>query len=149
MRALIFVAAVTAVTADVAAQPLPGTSDDPAELLAIWPAVVDAPLRGFAVRGQTPADTLILVDGFEMPTLQHFGVRSIVPARMLADGALRTVPDVSIGRASTAVALELGRRAQGWEVESTLYDVALRAPHGGVRYSLPTLGDRTYVDGQV
>lgn len=135
-----------------AAQPLPGTADDPAETLEIVPSVVDNPLGGFAVRGGTVADTLILLDGFEIPTLRHArGLRSVIPMHMLAQGSLVTAPDVSIGRAPTAVRLTTGADRSG--AQASTFDIAAQVvsehASGSLRRSvLDAVSDTTYMDLQ-
>lgn len=132
------------------AQPLPGTADDPAETLEIVPSVVDNPLGGFAVRGGTVADTLVLLDGFEIPTLRHArGLRSVLPMQMLAQGSLVTAPDVSIGRAPTAVRLTTGARNSG--LEASTFDVGARLRtadiSAGMRKSVfDAISDTSYLD---
>lgn len=143
--------------ASAVAQPLPGTADDPAELIGIWPAAVDMPLGGLAVRGATEADTVVLVDGFEVPRLQHFGLRSIVPATMVFDGSLSTAPAVSLGRAPTAITIETGSRIQNLAVDVNTFEVAAVARAAGPRANtvlavrqsvLGPLLDASYVDMQ-
>jgi hypothetical protein len=156
MRALLVVAILGA---PASAQVLPGTNDDVGGALALVPSVVPIPLEGFAVRGGQPEDTVILVDGFEIPQLQHFlGLRSVVPAQMLSNAVLQTAPDVDTGRAANAVSLEwVGKLAQH-QVELSTYDVAARvhrAPGSseitvGVRTSLlDPVADIGYSDGQL
>ncbi len=112
MRSLVAVAVVASWGRPASAQLLPGTNDDVAGALVLVPSVVPIPLEGFAVRGGMPDDTVILVDGFEIPRLQHFlGLRSVVPTQLLEGAALKTAPDVSLGRAPTAVVMSTSARA--------------------------------------
>jgi hypothetical protein len=140
MRALLVVAILGA---PASAQVLPGTNDDVGGALALVPSVVPIPLEGFAVRGGQPEDTVILVDGFEIPRLQHFlGLRSVVPVQMLSDAALKTAPDVGIGRAANAVALESMGRVTQHQLELSTYDVAARV-HRASGASEIAVGART------
>lgn len=153
MRSFVVVAVVASWSRPVSAQMLPGTNDDVAGALVLVPSVVPIPLHGFAVRGGTPEDTLILVDGFEIPRLQHFlGLRSVILRGILADAAVKTAPDVSLGRASTAVSMQLGMRS-AMQVEANTFDVSLlsRGPRSvaGFRYSISDpITNTGYLDGQ-
>jgi hypothetical protein len=101
MRALVVVALLAA---SASAQSFPGMADDPAAALHIVPSVVDAPLQQLAVRGGTPEDTAIYVDGFEIPRLQHvLALRSVIPEDMLAYGYLANPPDISVARPSAVI----------------------------------------------
>jgi hypothetical protein len=73
-------AGVVAVVATTAAAQVPGTGDDPIREVMVDPAFVDSELPVLALRGGSPADTVVLFDGFELPWLFHpSGVRSFVP----------------------------------------------------------------------
>lgn len=137
MRSLVVVALLAA---PASAQMLPGTNDDVGGALVLVPSVVPIPLQGFAVRGGTPDDTLILLDGFEIPRLQHFlGLRSVIPRHVLEGAALKTSPDVSLGRAPTAVVMST-RATAPTEAELNTLDASgwVRGQLGGagVRFSL-------------
>lgn len=60
---------------------------------------------GLIIRGASPEDSRILVDGFEVPILYHFlGVQSVLPSEMI--DSLEFVPggfDVAIGGASAGI----------------------------------------------
>jgi hypothetical protein len=108
------------------AQMLPGTNDDVGAALLLIPSVVPVPLEGFAVRGGTPDDTVILLDGFEIPRLQHFlALRSVIAADSLGDASLKTAPDVNVGRAPTALALTSETQAKH-SVEVSTLDASAR-----------------------
>jgi hypothetical protein len=140
MRALLVVAILGA---PASAQVMPGTNDDVGGALVLVPSVVPIPLEGFAVRGAAPEDTVVLVDGFEIPRLQHFlGLRSVLPAQVLSDAALKTAPDVGIGRGSTAVMLESGGRLAQHQLELSTFELAARL-HLAPGSSEITFGART------
>ncbi|MEO8704542.1 MAG: TonB-dependent receptor plug domain-containing protein [Kofleriaceae bacterium] len=60
---------------------------------------------GLIIRGSSPEDSRILVDGFEIPVLYHFlGVQSVLPSEMLSD--IEYLPGafgVGYGRASGGI----------------------------------------------
>ncbi len=146
--------AVVALVGTAHAQALPGTHDDVGPTLALVPSVVDIPFGGFAVRGGTEADTLLLFDGFAIPRLNHvLGLRSVVPLELIGHGVLKTAPDASIGPAS-AVTLDSGARTRRSGAELTTFDLAagVISPDAAfrVRTSLaPALYDVGYQDGQL
>lgn len=88
---------------------LPGAGNDPIRALDAMPGVVSFPLpladSGVAIRGASPQDSKILIDGFEVPALYHnIGFRSIVPAEAI--DKLEYIPggfDVGFGRASSGI----------------------------------------------
>ena len=62
--------------------------------------------QGVIIRGSSPEDSRILLDGFDIPQLYHFLNRSIVPTRAVA--GLDYLPggfDVRYGRASSCSTL--------------------------------------------
>ena len=72
---------------------------------------------GLIIRGASPEDSRILVDGFEVPILYHFlGVQSVLPSEMI--DTLEFVPggfDVSVGGASAGIVEITSRRgARDW-----------------------------------
>lgn len=72
---------------------------------------------GLIIRGASPEDSRILVDGFEVPILYHFlGVQSVLPSEMI--DTLEFVPggfDVSVGGASAGIVEITSRRgARAW-----------------------------------
>src|SRR5262249_8973350 len=63
---------------------IPGTGGDLVRTLTIMPGVVNAQLPlgfgGIVIRGASPEDSKILIDGFEVPLLYHaIGFRAVVP----------------------------------------------------------------------
>jgi TonB family protein len=65
---------------------IPGTFGDPLGVVKNLPSVARVPLGSgeIVVRGSSPEDTLINIDGVAIPYLYHFGgIRSAVPAGML------------------------------------------------------------------
>jgi len=88
---------------------LPGAGNDAIKALEAMPGVVSFPMpladSGIAIRGSSPQDSKILVDGFEIPMLYHvIGFRSIVPAEAIDQ--LEYIPggfDVAFGRASSGI----------------------------------------------
>jgi hypothetical protein len=88
---------------------LPGAGNDAIKALEAMPGVVSVALpiaeTGIAIRGASPQDSKILVDGFEIPMLRHvIGFRSIIPAESIDQ--LEYIPggfDVAFGRASSGI----------------------------------------------
>ncbi|MBI5511542.1 MAG: TonB family protein [Deltaproteobacteria bacterium] len=65
---------------------IPGTFGDPIAVVTNLPSVAHTPFGSGAliVRGSSPADTIINVDGTNVPYLYHFGgIRTAIPAGML------------------------------------------------------------------
>lgn len=89
---------------------LPGTGGDLLASLDSLPGVT-APSgfgggggQGVIIRGSSPEDSRILLDGFDIPQLYHFLNRSIIPTRAVA--GLEYLPggfDVRYGRASSGI----------------------------------------------
>ncbi len=90
-------------------QRMPGTGGDVVQTLRVMPGVtnVEVPigLTGVPIRGSSPQDSRILVDGFEIPILFHgIAFRSVLPAETIR--SLDYLPggfDVSYGRATSGV----------------------------------------------
>jgi hypothetical protein len=88
---------------------MPGTGGDLMQTVAAMPGVAATALplgaTGVVIRGSSPQDSKILVDGFEVPVLYHaLGLRSVV--REEAIDALDYLPggfDVSLGRATSGI----------------------------------------------
>jgi hypothetical protein len=80
----------------------PGAMNDALRAVTILPAAARIPYSfgGLVLRGMSPRDTSVLVDGVEIPMAFHFGgISAVFPTGLLED--LRVVPsgfDVSIGR---------------------------------------------------
>jgi outer membrane receptor protein involved in Fe transport len=70
---------------------LPGTRGDALSAVQSLPGIANTGTftpfsSGIIVRGSDPSDARILVDGFEIPILYHFGaVQSILPSEMIQD----------------------------------------------------------------
>jgi hypothetical protein len=100
-------AALLLLTSTALAQSVPGTADDPLASLTMLPEVVDAPLYpGLVLRGGEPADSMVLLDGFELPTTFHgeTGLRSLLIPGTSSTQIRRVV--FGNGRASGFVMLE-------------------------------------------
>jgi outer membrane receptor protein involved in Fe transport len=88
---------------------IPGTGGDLVRTLTIMPGVLNTQLptgpSGVVIRGSAPADSKILIDGFEIPILYHsIGFRAIVPTESIA--SLDYLPggfDVAFGHAASGV----------------------------------------------
>ncbi len=67
---------------------------------------------GLIIRGSSPEDSRILVDGFEIPILYHFlGVQSVIPSELISD--IEVLPGAygpEVGRASAGVVSVTSRR---------------------------------------
>lgn len=130
--------ATTIARDDIAA--VPGTGNDLLASVDILPGVTSpaagpASFNGLIIRGSSPQDSKILVDGFEIPFLYHIGLRSILPTESI--DALEYLPggfDVSYGRASSgivAVTTRGGDPKFGAQGELSVIDGGLLA-HGTV-----------------
>ncbi len=90
-------------------QRVPGTGGDIVRALTVMPGVVNLQIplgySGVVIRGASPQDSKVLIDGFEVPVLFHnIGFRAIVPAEAIA--SLDFIPggfDVAYGRASSGI----------------------------------------------
>ncbi|MEO8704775.1 MAG: TonB-dependent receptor plug domain-containing protein [Kofleriaceae bacterium] len=90
-------------------QRVPGTGGDIVRALTVMPGVVNLQIplgySGVVVRGASPQDSKVLIDGFEVPVLFHnIGFRAITPAETIA--TLDFIPggfDVAFGRASSGI----------------------------------------------
>ena len=90
-------------------QRVPGTGGDIVRALTVMPGVVNLQIplgySGVVIRGASPQDSKVLIDGFEVPVLFHnIGFRAIVPAEAIA--TLDFIPggfDVAFGRASSGI----------------------------------------------
>lgn len=130
---------------------VPGTGGDLVQTLRVMPGVtnleVPVGIAGVPIRGSSPQDSKILVDGFEIPILFHnIAFRSVLPAETIQ--SLDYLPggfDVAYGRATSGVVaittrpgaehrqvqgevslLDGGVLAQGAAGKRTKYLVALR-----------------------
>lgn len=143
-------------------QRVPGTGGDIVRALTVMPGVVNlqVPLgyNGVVIRGASPQDSKVLIDGFEVPVLFHnIGFRAITPAETIA--TLDFIPggfDVAFGRASSGIVnlttrngadkragqaevsfIDGGVIAQGPAGKDTQYLVALR--RSTIDFVLPAL----------
>ncbi|MBA2538098.1 MAG: TonB-dependent receptor [Deltaproteobacteria bacterium] len=90
-------------------QRVPGTGGDIVRALTIMPGVVNLQIplgySGVVIRGASPQDSKVLIDGFEVPVLFHnIGFRAVTPAETIA--TLDFIPggfDVAYGRASSGI----------------------------------------------
>ncbi len=90
-------------------QRVPGTGGDIVRALTVMPGVVNLQIplgySGVVIRGASPQDSKVLIDGFEAPLLFHnIGFRAITPAETIA--TLDFIPggfDVAYGRASSGI----------------------------------------------
>jgi hypothetical protein len=125
-------------------QRIPGTGGDVVRALSAMPGVVNQQIplgySGVVIRGASPQDSKVLIDGFEIPLLFHpLGIRAIVPAESIE--SLTFVPggfDVAYGRSSSGVVLLTTR--PGSEQRSTQAEVSLI--DGGL-IAQGTVGKRT------
>jgi hypothetical protein len=91
----------------------PGAMNDALRAVTILPAAARIPYSfgGLVLRGMSPRDTSVFVDGVEIPIAFHFGgISAVFPTSLLAD--MRVVPsgfDVSLGRTQGG-AIELTTR---------------------------------------
>ena len=135
---------------------LPGTGGDLLASLDALPGVTDPSgfgggRQGVIIRGSSPEDSRILLDGFDIPQLYHFLNRSIVPTRAVA--GLDYLPggfDVRYGRASSGIVSVTSRggsdkvEAQG---EASVIDASvLGASPLGKRARVLVSFRRSYVD---
>ncbi len=90
-------------------QRIPGAGGDVVRALTAMPGVVNlqVPLgyTGVVIRGASPQDSKVMIDGFEVPILFHnLGFRAVLPAETIE--SLDYIPggfDVSFGRASSGI----------------------------------------------
>jgi TonB-dependent Receptor Plug Domain len=90
-------------------QRVPGAGGDIVKALTVMPGVVNLQLplgySGVVIRGASPQDSKVLIDGFEVPVLFHnIGFRAITPAETIS--TLDFIPggfDVAFGRASSGI----------------------------------------------
>ncbi|HSS01374.1 MAG TPA: TonB-dependent receptor plug domain-containing protein [Kofleriaceae bacterium] len=117
-------------------QRIPGTGNDIVRSLTAMPGVVNMQIplgySGVVIRGSSPQDSKVLIDGFEVPVLFHnIGFRALVPAEAIQ--SLDYIPggfDVQYGRASSGiVALETrpGSDKRTAQAEVSLIDGGLLA----------------------
>ncbi|CAN5748863.1 hypothetical protein BH11MYX3_BH11MYX3_30260 [soil metagenome] len=92
----------------------PGAMNDALRAITILPAAARIPFSfgGVVLRGMSPRDSSVFIDGVEIPIAFHFGgITGVVPTQVLQD--MQVVPsgfDVSMGRTQGGV-VELTTRA--------------------------------------
>src|SRR4030095_15251835 len=69
---------------------VPGAHGDMLQAIKSLPGIARTdnfgPNSGLVIRGSSPADSRIFVDGFEIPILYHFGgVQSVIPSEMIEE----------------------------------------------------------------
>ena len=85
----------------------PGAMNDALRAITVLPAAARVPysLGGIVLRGMSPRDSSIFIDGVEIPVAFHFGgITGVFPTQLL--DSMRVVPsgfDVSLGRAQGGV----------------------------------------------
>jgi hypothetical protein len=103
-----------------------GTDDDVLRAAQALPGVARIPfsLGGLALRGTSPADTAVYLDGIEVPIAFHFGgLASVYPSDLLSD--LTVTPgnfDASYGRAEGGIVTLTTRepRTDQWRASGSL-----------------------------
>ncbi len=138
---------------------VPGARGDALAAVKNLPGVANTqgfgPNAGLVIRGSSPADSRVFVDGFEIPLLFHLGgIQSVMPSEMIDDilytpGAF----GVELGRASAGtiqVASRQGsRELQGFaEVSFINAAVMLQGPLGK-RGSFAFAARRSYIDALI
>lgn len=107
---------------------------------------------GLIIRGSSPEDSRILVDGFEIPLLYHFGgLQSVLPSELLSD--IEVLPGAygpEVGRASggvVSVTTRRGARKPGGFVElSFVNGAAMVEGPLGKRGSFVVAARRSLID---
>jgi len=117
-------------------QRIPGAGGDVVRALTAMPGVVNlqVPLgySGVVIRGASPQDSKVMIDGFEVPVLFHnIGFRAVLPAETIE--SLDYIPggfDVAFGRASSGI-IDLttrpGSNRRSTQAEISLIDGGLIA----------------------
>ena len=134
---------------------IPGNFGDPIKVVQNLPGVARAPFGGgeIIVRGSSPEDTKVYVDGIEVPLIYHFGgLRSVVPAGMLQSidfypGNFSTYYGRSIGGVLDVDLKSLRPEAIHGYVDVNIYDsgVFLEAPIID-DLSIAVAARRSYID---
>ena len=115
-------------------QRVPGVGGDVVRALSVMPGVMNIQiplgLSGVPIRGSSPQDSKILIDGFEVPILFHnIGFRAVLPAETIE--TLDYLPggfDVSYGRATSgivALTTRAGEERRTEQAEVSLLDGGL------------------------
>ena len=138
---------------------VPGARGDALAAVKNLPGVANVqgfgPNAGVVIRGSSPADSRIFVDGFEIPILYHLGgIQSVLPSEMIQD--LTYTPGafgVELGRASGGtihVASRKGDRELAGFAEVSFINAAtmLQGPIGK-KGSFAFAARRSYIDALI
>ena len=133
---------------------LPGSGNDPLKALQSLPGVSRVPLGlgGLVLRGSSPRDSAVYIDGIEIPLLYHFGgLASVYPSSMLESVELQPGSfDASYGRAQGGVVTARSKagRSDRWRFagEASLLDAQVRADGPGLGGTWSIGLRRSYVD---
>ncbi|MDQ3340118.1 MAG: TonB-dependent receptor [Myxococcota bacterium] len=138
---------------------IPGSRGDALSAVKNLPGVANTqgfgPNAGLVIRGSSPADSRIFVDGFEIPILYHLGgIQSVLPTEMIDD--LVYTPGafgVELGRASAGtiqVASRRGARELAGFAEVSFINAAtmLQGPLGK-KGSFAFAARRSYIDALI
>jgi len=134
---------------------LPGSGNDALKALQSLPGVSRVPLGlgGLVLRGASPRDSSVYLDGIEVPILYHFGgLASFYPSSLLDDIDLQSGSfGARWGRTQGGVVALTSRagRADRWRVgsEISLIDASLRAEGPAPGHGSWSVGlRRSYVD---
>ena len=134
---------------------LPGSGNDALAALQSLPGVARVPLGlgGLVLRGASPRDSNVFLDGVEVPLLFHFGgLASFMPSAML--DSMELVPggfSARYGRAQGGIVELTSKPGRGdrWRVASqvSLLDASVRAEGPGYAGGTWSMGvRRSYVD---
>jgi hypothetical protein len=105
---------------------LPGAANDVLRAAQVLPGVSRIPFAfgGLVLRGTSPRDTMVYLDGIEVPIAFHFGgITSFYPSYMLADLTLTSGGfDVANGRAQGGMVLLTTRepRTDAWRIGGSI-----------------------------
>ncbi|HET9619801.1 MAG TPA: TonB-dependent receptor plug domain-containing protein [Kofleriaceae bacterium] len=132
-------------------QRIPGTGGDVVRALTAMPGVVNLQIplgfTGVVIRGASPQDSKVMIDGFEVPLLFHnIAFRSVLPAESI--DSLDYLPggfDVAYGRASSGI-IDLttrpGSAARSEQAELSVIDGGLLAQGSAGAHTRYMLGVR-------
>jgi hypothetical protein len=138
---------------------IPGARGDALSAIKNLPGVANAqgfgPNAGVVIRGSSPADSRIFVDGFEIPILYHLGgIQSVLPSDMIDDlvyspGAF----GVEVGRASAGTiqvsSREGARELQGFADVSFINASTMLQGPLGKKGSFAIAVRRSYIDALI
>ena len=135
---------------------MPGTGNDLLRGLQVMPGVASFPLplssAGIVIRGSSPQDSRVLVDGFEIPRLYHdLGFKSVLPSEAIQDVAyLPGGFDVAFGHVSSGLVDVTtragGDTAQQAELGAADASVLAQGRFAGGRGSYLIAGRRSVID---